>query len=105
MAITWRSAEQLAAFRFSGNSFFDGILPPNSPCFRFIIRRLRSWYRLVQPSARDLNGILRQSEVAGLGESKLPFDHPEYLFHSHPDRGVLPVTLLLILREILSAFS
>lgn len=33
------SAEQLAAFRFPGNSFFDGTLPPNPPCFRFIVRR------------------------------------------------------------------
>ena len=52
-----------------------------------------------------LNGILHQPAVAGLGESKLPLDHPEYMFYPRPDRGMLPVTLLLTLREILSGLA
>ena len=52
-----------------------------------------------------LNSTLHQPAVAGLGESKLPLDHPEHMFHPRPDRGVLPVTLLLTPREILSGLA
>ena len=52
-----------------------------------------------------LSSILHQPAVAGPGESKLPLEHPEYMFYPRPDRGVLPVTLLLTLREILSGLA
>jgi hypothetical protein len=48
-----------------------------------------------------VNSILHQPAVAGLGESKLPLDHPEHIFHlclreNLPARPAFLVTVVQI---------